>query len=530
MPDTIKVSEINRAQKLLCGRNVPHKIMYNRKPVQFLAKGGEMLNEYVNRCSSRWQRAYEKILPSEVYGNYFNYMTFDTGWTGTNHDIETWKMNYSQRRTIESKITTSKVTNKNIVKLINGYTIDGWPGYEHLEINPPNYTSGLYDKYRAMRHEGYSYTSMEFSPSIKGSEYNTYYRDVVHYTGYSICKEFLNSVNGWSVSFTMHLLYDEDNGGYTSQIGYTPVAMIRLADSTYTITTGGSIYLKYTPMTGKDSSDSYKYGDMFYSIKLFSHSDPVDPNTLCTQQKLYSYIQPDSDWGAVTDLHQINTSAFPSTIASQSFCDKSVYPRVTLTITCDKQTVKLYTNGELYGVRDISADMSAGKTFYDMDILFNREMTINSTTGEITSQTAKNTPYTKLYNLHVFNECLTDEQVETVFGVVEERLASPEIYKWKATEYPYYVDEKKGPTLNYEGGPDTEFDLGNAYYVLLWMTTAPTSPSPRYARYENITKQITWTFDDDSVFHTGGTTTAHASYVNGDFTWTQDYTITVSEP
>ena len=522
MPDSFSTQEINRYKKLLKGRNAPYRIMKDSKEVQYLAKGAEMTSDYVDKCKARWQRGYTKLHPSEVYGNWFNYMLYDTvSDDPVEQNCYKYSSNYTKRKTIESTITTNEVTNKEIVSLINGYTMDN-NNKKHLDI----YANDYYDKYKAMQHESYSYSFMPFDPNVKNNDYPQFYQDTSCYTGFSICKEFLNSVDGFTISFTIHL-NDSDPSTYVSQNDYVPLAIIRIYDSNYQPVKTIGTYMKYTAANNKESQSSYEYGDFFFSVKD-SIGETIPATDLYTQQKIYSDVNVNIDTEAVTDVHGSELTGYACESVLQPFADSVLYPHVSITITCDKQSIYLYTNGQFYGSCDISEYLTGGNAFFDSDILFDRTMTVDST-GTITSQTPNYTPYTRLYNLHVFKECLAASSVEKVFGASERFLTTPDAWKTEDTEIPYSVTEKHGPVLNYESGPNVSFDIGESYYVLNW-AVRDTLGNYEITRYENITNDIQWTVTDPNVFRNGGTTTVKAQYTNQDLTWNQTYTISVSEP
>lgn len=229
MPDSININEVNRAKKLLYGRNVPNKIMFNNKEVQFLAKGEELTSEYVDNCTYRWQKGYTKLHPSEVYGNWFNYMNFDTTDYPTTVDKNCyiWSTNYSERRTIEGNITTNSVTNKNIVSLMNGFSLDN-NNNEHLALN----RNEFYNKFKSMKHENYTYSGMEYAPTTEGVSYPALYQDTRRYTGYSICKEFLNSTDEFTIFFTLNIDGSTGYEQYSSQ-NNLPIISIPIYDANY---------------------------------------------------------------------------------------------------------------------------------------------------------------------------------------------------------------------------------------------------------------------------------------------------------
>lgn len=523
MANSITVKEINRFSKLLKGKNPPYRIMYGGKEVQYLAKGNEMVNEYVDYCNARWQKGYKKIVPSVIYSNNFNYLLF-SAWRSpstVSSDKTVWSNLYKYRHTIESTITTDTVTNKNIVPMMNGYSL-GYDYNPHLSICYPSY----YEKFRAMQHDKYCYSYREFIGTTEDSTYPTSYRDTRFYSGYSICKEFLNSTNAFSIELNFGLAI-EYTGIYTSQSSYTPIIMLKIYDPTWqTVVKSFNTTNRYCNASTTDLRYTYQYKDFFNEVEL-STGSMANPDDPYGKNKLYTAIQEDGTRAAIENVHGKNLAGFATEAMPSIFTDYTLYPHVNLVLTCDKQTLSLYTNGELYKSTDIGQYLVDGNQLFDIDIMFDRDVTMD-TNGIITSQTAKYTPIGKLYSLQVYNECLTAEQVGKVFRETEKYLPTADYWKHEHDEYPSEVQERVAPTLIYEAGPNTEFDPDSAYFVLLWKYWNTQYEAAYYSRYENITKNIQWTFDNLEVFQTGGTTIAHASYTVRNFTWSKDYTITVT--
>lgn len=520
MPDSININEVNRAKKLLYGRNVPNKIMFNNKEVQFLAKGEELTSEYVDNCTYRWQKGYTKLHPSEVYGNWFNYMNFDTTDYPTTVDKNCyiWSTNYSERRTIEGNITTNNVTNKNIVSLMNGFSLDN-NNNEHLALN----RNEFYNKFKSMKHENYTYSGMEYAPTTEGVSYPALYQDTRRYTGYSICKEFLNSTEEFSIFFTLNIDGSTGYEQYSSQ-NNLPIISIPIYDANHALVKTFKIEQVWAHDTNKDSSNSYQYKDFFANIED-EQGTTINPDDYYSQSKLVTNIADTNTLSNLDTINGENLSGYTATSIEDSCVSIPLYPHISITITCDKENLYLYTNGKFCSSCDISNYLQNGNTFFDIDILFSRNITLDNT-GEIVTQTYKDSAFAKLYNLHVFSECLDKIWVFSSFGTAEKQLSDLNVWTYEGDEYPYQVIEKHGPVLEYQGGSDTEFELGDAYYILEWYVDTPT---PHKVRDENITQAIQWTFDDVTVFKQGGNTIAHARYVIGDFVWTQNYNITVSQ-
>lgn len=527
MSNSFTYRERNRFTKFYKGKNPPYRIMYGGKEVQFIAQGNELVNQYIDKCSARWQRAYKKLYPSEIYGNWFNYMQFNTKYSSTyRQDEYRWRSNYNYRKTIETTYETSSGLIKGVVSLLNGYNLNTVAYNPHLNIVNTNIDTGTYDKYLALKHECCDPCSQEFNTLTLDSDYTYDYRDTLQGTGYSICKEFLNSTEAFSISFAMRLI-TQDTHTYSSQQDWTPILMLRIYDSNYVPVKNIGTYVKYQNAYSMSSDYSYTYGDYFNHITRYNDGTGViDPTELYTQQKLYTYITPDDTWQPVTDIHGKELSTYTTPSLQSIWVNTSICPRVHLTFTCDKQTLKLYVNGKLSSTCDVSQYLVNGNQFFDSDILFDRTMTVNSS-GDITTQSPKYTPYTNLYNLHVFNECLSGEQVRHIFQESDKWLSSKFYPDYAPTERPYSITELTGPILEYEAGPNTHFELGDAYYYLTYVYYNERYQMDVTSRREAATDDIQWTFDDSTVFQTGGVTTAHARYENGDIIWTKDYTINV---
>lgn len=522
--------EVNRFINLRCGKVVPHRIMYNKNVVKFLAKGGEMLPDDTLSCKARWQPGYDKLYPSQVYGNWFNYQYFDVSWastTATQNSLK-WLYNYQNRRTIECN-----VAGKSIVTLVNGYTINSGVKHPHLDIA----TNASYNKYRAMQYSPYSCSNQVFGPqTLNDYSYESEYWDVRHFSGYSVSRYFLNNVDGFSISYTTHLvsLLKSDSRSYTgtgnltflsTQIldsQYQALATLKI-DSTYhaadvTISTGNAYPTKY----------------VFANIINGNTQTTIDPNGPYVQVRLRTNINETDNTQVINKLNCEDVDGFAAYNTLTALANSESYPNVTITITCDKKTFKIYLNGKLYSSKNIESLLQDGGQFSDIDLLMERSITYDIY-GNIASQSVTGSAYTKLYNINVFSECLTQEQVTKVFQESKKYLSTSYYYMYEGQDRPAWFIEGVGPKSSYQAPIDPiETFKTNTYYSVIYSATAHSETYGDYAvmtRAENVTNRVVWTFDNSSVFSSGGTTIAHANFnENGYPSFSKDYTITVSAP
>lgn len=534
MAITYNINELNRFTNLKCGKIVPHRIMYNKKVVKFLAKGGEMLPEDTLKCTARWQPGYDKILPSQIYGNWFNYQYFDTSNYSTvaiQNEVK-WLFNYSKRRTLESRIILPNLRYQDIVLLINGNTVNSVVKHPHLDISQ----NANYDKYRAMQYANYTYSNQIFNCYNLTSPYEVEYRDVHHLSGYSVHRDFLNNVNGFSISFTVHLVSllksDSQTPVNPGPLTFLSMRILGSQYQTYETLTLSSNY--HAADVTLNTSNAYPTKYVFANIVNGNTQTKIDPNGPYVQVRLKTDINENKNMTIVDNLNCKAVDGFAAYNTNIALANAELYPNVTITLTCDKKVIKIYMNGNLYSSRSIEALMNDDGQFYDIDVLMERNLTFNSD-GEITSQSVTGSPYTKLYNLHVFSECLSTEQVQTVFQASKKYLSTAYYYRYEEKDHPASVIAGIEPSGPYQApmNPIETFQA-ETYYGVLYAATAHSDSIGDYAvmtRVENITNDIMWEFDSTDCFIMGGSTIAHASFYKPGYpSFSKDYTITVKHP